>query len=298
MTQTELEKKAGEIRQTVIKMLTGAGSGHSAGSLGLADFFTALYFDGILKYHPNEPWSPGRDRFVLSAGHLVPVLYATLAHAGFFPLKELDTLRQFNSRLEGHPHRRQDFVNHQPVTSTLPGIEATAGPLGQGLSVAVGMALALKHHSSQPSGPASLPRVICLLSDGELQEGQTWEAFMSASKFRLEHLTFVIDRNHIQIGGLTEDIMPLEPLKAKLEAFGLFTIDIDGHNFTSIKDAFSLDAAIHHRPTAIIAHTIPGKGVSYMENLPEWHGKPPQGPGEAVEALKQIRQLGGKITYD
>jgi len=286
MNIQELGDKANEIREDIIKMLVEAGSGHSAGPLGMADVFTALYFGGVLTYKASDPWWEERDRMVLSAGHIVPVLYPVLAHAGFFPHKEIFTLRKINSRLQGHPHYK-----------SVPGIENSAGPLGQGTSVAVGVALALKMKHKEKE-ITRLPRVICVTGDGELDEGQCWEAFMFAAKNNLDNLTFVTDRNHIQIDGYTEEVMPLGNLKGKMESFGLSAHEVDGHNMQALLDVFSLDQAVHRKPMAIIANTIPGKGVGYMENLPEWHGKPPKEPGEAVEAIKDIhniRTLGGKI---
>lgn len=285
----KLQIKANNIREDIIKTLVEAGSGHSAGPLGMADVFTAIYFGGILQYDPKDPWKKDRDRLILSCGHIVPVLYPTLAHAGYFPHKELFTLRKINSRLQGHPHYR-----------SVPGLENTSGPLGQGTSFAVGTALALRMQFENKK-LSRLPRVICVDSDGELQEGQVWEAFMFASANKLDNLTFIIDRNHIQIDGYTEEVMPEEPLKEKLESFGLYVFEVDGHNIQEIIDAFNHDTSVHRKPVAIIAHTTPGKGVDFMENLPEWHGKPPTGEGEAKEALKdlhQIRTLGGKIIAE
>lgn len=285
MTVQQLQDRATEIREDIIKMLVNAGSGHSAGSLGMADVFTALYFGGKLSLNPQDPWNENRDRVVLSNGHICPVLYATLAHAGYFPKEELLTFRKINSRLQGHPHFR-----------SAPGIENTSGPLGQGMSFAVGMAVAVKMKQA-----VSLPRIICLTSDAELQEGQAWEAAMFAAKNNLDHLTFITDRNHIQIGGFTEEIMPLEPLAEKIGAFGFHVLSINGHNFQEILNALDFDLAIHRKPVWIIANTIPGKGVDFMENLPKWHGIPPMEKGQAVEALAELgklRTLGGKISGD
>lgn len=289
MNIRDLQDKANLIREDIIKMLVEAGSGHSAGPLGMADIFTALYFGGVLEYRADEPWWRERDRLVLSAGHIVPGLYPVLAHAGYFPIEEMYSLRKINSRLQGHPHAK-----------SVPGIENTSGPLGQGTSVAVGMALALRM-DFEAGKLSRLPRVICVDSDGEMQEGQTWESFMFAANNKLDNLTYVIDRNHIQIDGYTEEVMPLEPLVEKLESFGLQVFEIDGHNMQAILDAFAHDASVHRKPVAIVANTTPGKGVKYMENLPEWHGKPPSEPGEAVEALAEIhalRTLGGKIMSE
>ena len=260
---------AKEIRQLVVKMLASAGSGHTAGSLGMADVFSVLYFSDLLHLSPAQPDDPSRDRIILSNGHICPVWYATLAKRGYFPLDELDTLRQFGSPLQGHPHK--DFS----ATSILPGVENTAGPLGQGIGFSVGVALGLRHQSS---------RVICVCGDGELDEGQCWEAFMCAAKYKLTNLTFIIDRNDIQIDGFTHDVMPLESLKEKLTSFGLCTAEIDGHNHESIYSALKMQSS---KPTAIIAKTIPGKGVGFMEGKFEWHGKVPDHQ-EAEQALKDL----------
>jgi transketolase len=253
---TQLAKIANNIRIDIIKSLSKAGSGHTAGSLGMADIFTALYFN-ILKHNPkNSHWS-NRDRLILSNGHICPVLYTTLAHAGYFSKSKLNKLRKLGSPLQGHPHRGE-----------LPGIENTSGPLGQGLSQACGMALAAKlNHQNH--------RIYCLTSDGEHNEGQTWEAIMFASKYKLNNLTQIIDRNNIQIDGHTEEIMPLEPLREKYEAFNWHVIDIDGHNYQEIIDACNQARATYEKPTLILAHTIPGKGVNFIENDPKWHGIAP-----------------------
>src|SRR3989338_5462459 len=274
----DLELKATQIRQSVIKMLLAAGSGHSAGPLGMADIFTALYFH-ILKIDPNNPQKPDRDRFVLSNGHICPVLYATLAHRGFFPVDELSTLRKLGTRLQGHPHRE-----------SLPGLETTSGPLGSGLSQASGMALAAR--MDQASW-----HTYCLMSDGEHDEGNTWEAVMLAGKYKLHNLTAIMDRNNIQIDGFTEEIMPLENIRAKYEAFGWTVIEINGHNMQEIIDGVERAKVIFEKPTMIIAHTIPGKGVDFMENKFEWHGKPPNAK-EAKIALHKLRTLAGKIRSE
>jgi transketolase len=280
MDYKKLEFIANEIRQDIIKMLVTAGSGHSAGSLGMADVFTALYFGDVVKYDPKNPALPDRDRVVLSAGHICPVLYATLAHAGFFPHSELASLRKLNSRLQGHPHNLG-----------LPGLENSSGPLGQGLSQAVGMAYAGLKINLQPW------RVFCILSDGEHEEGQTWEAVMFAGKNNLRNLTALIDRNNIQIDGFTEDVMPLEPLADKYKAFGWTVLEVDGHNIREIVDACNKAKAIAENPTVIICHTIPGKGVDFMENHYEWHGMPPSRE-QAQKALKELRTLGGRIRSE
>lgn len=283
-----LELAANEIRQNIIKMLVSAGSGHSAGPLGMADVFAALYLSGTLRNDPQNPWQPTRDRVILSNGHICPVWYATLAQAGYFPVSELDTLRKLGSRLQGHPHYRE-----------LPGVENTGGPLGQGLSQAIGHALSIKMDVAAGKLPAGerMPWVYCLMSDAELQEGQSWEAIMFAGKNSLHNLTAVIDRNNIQIDGFTEAVMPLEPLADKFRAFRWTVLEVDGHNPHEIVDALHKAIAIFEHPTVIIAHTIPGKGVDFMDWDPSWHGKPPK-PDEAEEALKQLRTLDGKIRSE
>ena len=273
-----LEEKANQIRQDIISMLVEAGSGHSAGPLGMADIFTAFYFH-ILKHDPKRPDWAERDRLVLSNGHICPVQYVTMAHAGYFEISELKTLRKINSRLQGHPHR-----------GTLPGLESTSGPLGSGISQSIGMALAARLDKKKQ-------RIYCLTSDGEHDAGNTWEAIMFAGKNKLSNLTVVIDRNNIQIDGFTEDIMPLEPLRQKYESFNWHVIDVDGHNIMHFVDAVAEAHAIYEKPTVIIAHTIPGKGVSFMEKDYSWHGKPPNRE-EAVKALSELRTLGGKIKSE
>ncbi|MGI8825687.1 MAG: transketolase [Chloroflexota bacterium] len=252
----DLELKANEARQLVIKSLTESRSGHSAGPLGMADIFTALYFH-ILKHDPRKPDWPDRDRLVLSNGHICPILYVSMAQAGYFPLAELDTLRKINSRLQGHPHR-----------GTLPGIETTSGPLGEGVSQAIGIALAgrLDHKTYH---------VYCLTSDGEQQEGNTWEAAMLAGSLGLASLTQIIDRNNIQIDGTTEQIMPLDSLVEKYRAFNWEVLEVDGNNIRAFIDVVGEARAVHEKPSVIIAHTVPGFGVSYMENNYLWHGNPP-----------------------
>ena len=273
-----LEEKATEIRASIIEMLLAAGSGHSAGPLGMADVFTALYFH-ILKHDPKKPDWPERDRLILSNGHICPVQYATMAHAGYFPVEELKTLRKFGSRLQGHPHREK-----------LPGMETSSGPLGSGLSQVIGMALADRIDKKTHF-------FYCLMGDGELNAGEVWEALMLGGKERLWNIIGIIDRNNIQIDGFTEDVMPLEPLREKFEAFGWHVLEIDGHNFEEIVDAIEEAKAIFEKPKIIIAHTIPGKGVDFMERKFEWHGKPPN-KEEAEIALKELRTLQGKITSE
>lgn len=279
MTITQLEAMANTIRKYIIKMLEEAGSGHSAGPLDLSDIFTALYFD-ILNIDPKKPdWSE-RDMLVLSAGHNAPVLYAAMANAGFFPKKELMTLRKYGSRLQGHPER-----------TMLPGVETTGGPLGNGLGQAAGMAYVLKMAGNNKRW------VYCVMGDGELNEGVIWESALFSGKYKLSNLIGIIDRNNIQIDGPTEQIMPLEDLKAKWDAFGWHVIEVDGHNIESFIDACSMGRAIVEKPTVIIAHTIPGKGVDFMEYDYHWHGMPPNSK-QAKEALNKLRTLDGKIRSE
>ena len=262
----KLKLIANTIRRDVVDMLTEAKSGHSAGFIGLADIFTALYFN-VLYHDPENPEWENRDRLVLSNGHVCPVMYAAMANAGYFPKEELRTLRKLGSRLQGHPHR-----------TALPGIENSSGPLGQGISIAVGMAIYAKREKKRW-------RVYCIVSDGEQQEGQVWEALMLASKYKLGNLTVIMDRNNIQIDGFTEEVNPLEPIIAKYQAFGWHVEEIDGHNIQRIVDACNQAKAVYERPTLVLAHTIPGKGIPFMEFLTEWHGKPPS-PEQAAEAYK------------
>lgn len=269
---------ATRLREDVIKMVSRAGSGHIAGPLDMAEVFTAFYFH-ILHHDPKRPGWRDRDRLVLSNGHICPIQYAALAHAGYFPVAELMTLRKLGSRLQGHPHR-----------GTLPGIETTSGPLGSGISQASGIALAARLDKKKY-------QVYCITSDGEHEEGNTWEAVMFAGKNRLSNLTVVVDRNNIQIDGFTEKVMPLEPFADKYRAFNWHVLEIDGHNFEEIVASAAEARAIHEQPTVIIAHTIPGKGVDFMENDYLWHSKPFK-PGEAEKALAELRTLRGKIQSE
>ena len=274
----ELQFKANEIRQDIIKMLLEAGSGHSAGPLGMADIFTAFYFN-ILNHDPINPDWEERDRLFLSNGHICPVRYAAMAEAGYFPVEELMTLRKLGSRLQGHPEKDK-----------LSGLETTSGPLGSGLCQAAGYAYASRMDSRKF-------RVYCLTSDGEHEEGNHWEGVMFCGKYKLSNLTQIVDRNNIQIDGFTEEVMPLEPLADKYKAFNWHVIDIDGNNMQQIIDAVNQAKAIFEKPTVIIAKTIPGKGVSFMENKFEWHGKPPD-KQQAEQALKELRTLQGKIQSE
>ena len=269
----KLESRACDIRETIITMLVAAGSGHTAGPLGMADIFTAFYFH-ILAHDPKRPDWDERDRLILSNGHICPVLYAAMAHAGYFPIEECLTLRKFGSRLQGHPER-----------SRLPGLETTSGPLGEGLSQAVGIAYAFKN--LQPTTYNLQPRIYCLMSDGEQEEGNTWEAAMFAGKNKLHNLTAVMDRNNIQIDGMTEDVMPLEPLADKYRAFNWHVLEVNGNDISAFIAAIEEAKAIYEKPTIIIAHTIPGKGVSEIEGDYHWHGKPPT-KEEGERFLKQI----------
>jgi transketolase len=285
----ELEQKANEIRQSIIEMLAAAGSGHTAGPLGMADIMTLLYFH-VLNHDPNRPDWEERDRVILSNGHICPGLYATLAHAGYFPVEELLTLRQLGSRLQGHPHR-----------TSLPGIESSSGPLGSGLSQAIGMALA-----ERMDNPYSAKFFYCLTGDGELNEGQIWEAAMLAGREKLHNLIAIVDRNGIQIDGHTKDVMPLEPLADKFTSFGFDVQEVDAHNIRSVNDAIGKAQAVYGQPSVIIAHTIASKGVDVFERDFRWHGNPPgKGPEDQVPrdeqakvALEKLRTLSGMIAKD
>jgi transketolase len=286
----ELEIKANNIRISIIEMLMEAKSGHTAGPLGMADIFTLLYFHA-LKHDVSRPDWEERDRVVLSNGHICPVLYATMAHAGYMPIDELKTLRKFGSRLQGHPHR--EFM---------PWLETSSGPLGSGLSQATGMALADRINKSNTTDKI----IYALLSDGEHDEGNTWEAVLLAGKEKLHNLVAIIDRNNIQIDGNTEDIMPLGDLGKKYEQFGWHVQEIDGHDFWEINNAIYTAKAVYEKPSVIIARTIPGKGVKEFERDYRWHGNPPgAGPTDKIPkdqqgkvALDELRTLGGKIESE
>ncbi|MEK7564304.1 MAG: transketolase [Patescibacteria group bacterium] len=280
----DLEIKANEIRQSIIEMLLSAGSGHTAGPLGMADVFTLFYFH-ILKHDPKNPSWEERDRLVLSNGHICPVLYASMAHAGYFPIEELKTLRKFGTRLQGHPHREY-----------LPYVETSSGPLGLGLSQAVGMALADRIDKKENDR-----FIYCFLGDGELDEGNNWEAIMLAGKNKLRNLIVVVDRNNIQIDGFTENIMPLELLTEKWSAFNFNVIEVNGHDFQALNQAVEEAKAVYEKPTVIIAHTIPGKGVHEFERDYKWHGYDPnvkEAKEDYTNALKELRTLGGKIKSE
>ena len=269
----ELAKMANDIRISIIEMLVEAKSGHTAGPLGMADIFT-LFFFHILKQDPKNPAWPERDRVVLSNGHICPVYYATMAHAGYFPVEELQTLRKFGSRLQGHPHREY-----------MPWLETSSGPLGSGLSQAAGMALA-----DRIDGKDKDRFIYCFMSDGELDEGNSWEAIMLAGKNKLRNLIAIVDRNNIQIEGVTEEVMPLEPLQSKWKSFNWHVIEVSGHDFGMLNEVVEEAQAIYEKPTVIIAHTIPGKGVKEFERDYKWHGKAPN-KEEGEMALKELRNI-------
>jgi transketolase len=268
----ELEELANLSRKRVVKMICKAGSGHPGGSLSALDIITALYFE-IMQHDPKNPSWEKRDRFVLSKGHAAPALYATLAEAGYFPIDELDTLRQVGSRLQGHPDMKR-----------LPGIEMSTGSLGQGLATAVGMALGLKLSKHRN-------RVYCMIGDGESEEGSIWEAGMAAKHYKCDNLTVFLDRNELQIDGPTEKVMTLEPLADKWKAFGWNVIEINGHDFKKIIKAVDEAKERQGRPTMIIAHTVKGKGVSFMEGSLKFHGKAPTNEElcKAIEDLENFR---------
>jgi transketolase len=268
LSTAELKEMAKKLRRHVISMIATAGSGHPGGSLSAADIITALYFR-ILRYDPKDPQWPERDRFILSKGHVAPVLYAALAEAGYFPVAELKTLRKMDSRLQGHTDRNMT-----------PGVEMSAGSLGLGLSFAIGVALAARLDSKTY-------RTYALLSDGECEEGETWEAALAAAHFRLDNLTAMVDCNGMQLSGWTRDIMNLEPFIRKWRAFGWHVIHIDGHDFDQILAAFPEAQEMKGKPTVIIARTIKGKGVSFMENNVTFHGRAPTRE-EAERALKEL----------
>jgi len=274
----DIAHRANDIRQTIIEMLVAAGSGHTAGPLGMADIFAALYFR-VLNHDPKNSEMPERDRLILSNGHIVPVRYAAMAHAGYFPVEECLTLRKFGSRLQGHPERLR-----------LPGLETTSGPLGEGLSQAAAIAYAFRMDNTSQ-------RVYCVMGDGEQNEGNVWEAFMFAGKYQLSNLTAIIDRNNIQIDGYTETIMPLEPLADKYRAFGWHVLEVDGHNIEQFVAACEEANAIYEKPTVIIAHTIAGKGIKSIERDYRWHGKPPTAD-EAKLFLHELRTMEGKVVAE
>ncbi|MCI0597555.1 transketolase [Candidatus Parcubacteria bacterium] len=274
-----IEEKAKAIRETIIQMLVAAGSGHTAGPLGMADIFAAMYFY-VLKHDPKNPHWEERDRLILSNGHITPVRYAAMAHAGYFPVEECLTLRKFGSRLQGHPERER-----------LPGVETTSGPLGSGLSQASGLAYGLRMDGKKN-------RVFAFMSDGEQEEGNTWEGAMFAGTYKLSNMTAVIDRNNIQIDGMTEDTMPLEPLADKYRAFNWHVLEVGGHNIRDFVEAIEEAKSIYEKPTVIIAHTTPGKGVPDIECDFHYHGYAPGGKKETEELLKKLRTAAGKVPHE
>ena len=278
-TSSELKLLANTIRKDIIDMLKTAGSGHSAGPLGMTDVFTALYFE-VLNHRPDDPDWEDRDIVVLSNGHITPVRYAAMARAGYFSVNELKTLRQLGSNLQGHPERTR-----------LPGAETTSGPLGSGLSQANGMALSMRMDGQQHRW------IYCLMGDGELNEGNVWEAAMLSAKYKIHNLTAIIDRNNIQIDGTTDEVMPLEDLSEKWQAFGWHVLEVDGHNIEAVFNACHEAKAIVNKPVAIITYTVPGKGVDFMEYDYHWHGAPPDAD-QAKAALKQLRTLDGEIRSE
>jgi transketolase len=266
---SRLRETARQVRLDIVEMLHRAGSGHTGGSLSATDILVALFF-GQMRLNPPDPCWPQRDRFVLSKGHAAPALYAVLSRLGYFPREELLTLRQFGSSLQGHPD-----------SSCTPGVEVPTGSLGQGLSIANGMALAARLNGGDT-------RVYVLLGDGEIQEGQIWEAAMSAVHYRLDNLTAILDRNRLQIDGHTAEVMNVEPLAQKWEAFGWHTLEVDGHSFPGLLHAFKEAEQVKDRPTMIIARTVKGKGVSIFENQVKYHGVAPN-KEEYAQALKELQ---------
>ena len=270
MSASELKGIAHDLRFDIVKMIGEAGSGHPGGSLSCADIMTALYFGGVLKHDPQNPKAADRDRFVLAKGHAAPALYAALAHAGYFPVDELITLRKLGSRLQGHPD-----------SSLVPGVEVSTGSLGQGLSISCGLAAGLKINDDDHA-------VIALLGDGECQEGQGWEAAMFAAHNKLDNLIAIVDLNGLQIDGRTSDVCDLGDIRAKFEAFGWEASEVDGHDIEAVIDVLNdAKASRNGKPHAVIAHTIKGKGVSYMENQASWHGKAPNAD-ELAQALEEL----------
>ncbi len=265
-----LKNKANEIRKLIVEMLAKAGSGHPGGSLSSADIIACLYFE-VMHHDPKNPAWPDRDRFHLSKGHCCPALYAALSLSGYFPQENLWTLRKLNSMLQGHPDKR------------VPGIELASGSLGQGLSIALGMALSAKIDKKGY-------RVYCLMGDGEIQEGNIWEAAMAAAHFKADNLCGIVDYNHFQIDGRTDDIMNLEPLLNKWEAFGWHAISCDGHNIKELLEAFRIANSVKLKPTVIIAHTVKGKGVSFMEHVVDFHGRAPTEKEREI-ALRELSEI-------
>ena len=267
-----IEACARRMRVNIIKMLAEAGSGHPGGSLSATDIVAALYFGGCMEYDENDPASPQRDRFILCKGHAAPVLYAVLAELGYIPQDELLTLRKFHSRLQGHPDSKK-----------LPGVEVSTGSLGQGLSIAAGLALGLK----LDAGEDAPKQVFALLGDGEIEEGQVWEAAMFAAHYQLGNLVAIVDNNNLQIDGDVRDVAGLDNIAAKFQAFGWQTMEVDGHAVPAVVTALQAARAITDRPVCLVAKTVKGKGVSFMEGQAGWHGKAPNAE-QAAQALAEL----------
>lgn len=271
----KIETRANRMRQNIIKMLKEAGSGHPGGSLSAADIVAALYFSGVMNFNPEDPEDSERDMFILSKGHAAPVLYSVLSELGLVPEDELKTLRKLHSRLQGHPDSKK-----------LPGVEVSTGSLGQGLSIAAGAALGMK--IDEKSKGAKTRRVFTLMGDGELEEGQVWEAAMFASHYELDNLIAIVDNNNLQIDGDVRDVAGLDGISAKFQAFGWQTIEVDGHDMSAVVTALRAATLITGKPVCIVAHTVKGKGVSFMENQAGWHGKAPNDE-QAKAALAELK---------
>ena len=280
----EVALVANRLRHDIIRMLAAAGSGHPGGSLSAADIVATLFFAGVLNYNPADPADPARDRFVLCKGHAAPALYAALAEIGYIPREELLTLRKLGSRLQGHPD-----------CHCAPGIEVSTGSLGQGLSIAAGLALAFKQDAARAGADAREKRVYALTGDGELQEGQNWEAFMFAAHQKLDNLTAVVDLNNLQIDGHVTDVCSLGDLPAKLSAFGWHVVEVNGHSVPHLRAAFAEAEAVKDQPTAIVAHTVKGKGVSFMEDAVGWHGNAPSAE-QAQAALAELDEAAAALA--
>ena len=271
MNITELKAMSRTVREDILTMVHKAGSGHPGGSLSATDLMVGLYFGGMMKVDPKNPDWEGRDRFILSKGHVAPVLYSVLARKGFFPVEELGTLRKLGSILQGHPHKQ-----------STPGLDCSSGSLGQGLSIANGLAIGFKKQNKAN-------RVYCLLGDGELQEGQVWEAVMTAAQNKLDNLCAIVDYNHVQLDGTTEEIKALGDLAAKWHDFGWNVIQLNGHDMDQVLKAFEMAAAYKGKPSVLIADTVKGKGVSFMEGDCNWHGNAPNAE-QLKKALAEIRE--------
>lgn len=274
----KIEARANNMRKNIIKMLKEAGSGHPGGSLSAADIVASLYFGGVMNYSEADPQHPERDYFILSKGHAAPVLYAALAELGYVPEDELLTLRKLHSRLQGHPDSKK-----------LPGVEVSTGSLGQGLSIAAGVALGVRIDQQRDGGPKR--RVFTLLGDGEIEEGQVWEAAMFAAHYHLDNLVAIVDNNNLQIDGDVRDVAGLDNISSKFKSFGWQTIEVDGHDVGAVVTALKTATLLDGSPVCIVAHTVKGKGVSFMENQAGWHGKAPN-EEQAKEALAELE--GGK----